>query len=44
MLSNAWVAFGLLITVVIVERLIASIVLACVIKYYDWEDKHSKSR
>lgn len=42
MLSNTWFAFGLLVAVVIVERLIASIVLACVIKYYDWDDKQTR--
>ncbi|HWR09772.1 hypothetical protein [Sporomusa sp.] len=42
MFGNAWLAFGVLVTVVIVERIIATIVLACVVKYYDWCDKRAK--
>ncbi|MDF2568845.1 MAG: hypothetical protein K0R55_449 [Sporomusa sp.] len=43
MFGNPWVAFGVLITVVIVERLIATIILACVVKYFDWNDKRIKN-
>ncbi|CUH97369.1 putative membrane protein [Propionispora sp. 2/2-37] len=42
MLGNAWLAFGILIAVVILEKVIASIILACACKYYDWQDRRAK--
>jgi hypothetical protein len=42
MFENPWIAFGVLVAVVITERLIAGLVLAGMLKYYDWQDKRIK--
>lgn len=40
MFADAWIAFGVLVAMISVERVLAATVLGGLIKYYDLNDKH----